>query len=105
MHRPLEVLNYTGTWFIQSQGMIDFTNMVTNTTVEVALIYANRDGEPFPLTITPFTMAMELLVVVIYCITAYMANQQDVVPDHFWQSKRILQSLSILSVVLFTIQR
>ena len=60
--------------------------MVTNTTVQVALIYANRDENDaitftFPLTITPFFYGSGSVgkgFLLRPTITAYMANQQDV---------------------------
>ena len=87
--------------------------MVTNTTVQVALIYANRDENDaitftFPLTITPFfygsgTVGKGFLLRP--TITAYMANQQDVNSRSLVAIKADNPILVNPIGVLFTIQR
>ena len=87
--------------------------MVTNTTVEVALIYANRDANDnvtftFPLTITPFTYGNGTVgrgYLLRPTITAYMANQQDVNSRSLLAIKADNPILVNPIGVLFTIQR
>lgn len=87
--------------------------MVTNTTVEVALIYANRDASDnvtftFPLTITPFTYGNGTVgrgYLLRPTITAYMANQQDVNSRSLLAIKADNPILVNPIGVLFTIQR
>ena len=87
--------------------------MVTNTTVEIALIYANRDANDtitytFPLTITPFTYGSGTVgrgYLIRPTITAYMANQQDVNSRSLLAIKADNPILVNPIGVLFTIQR
>jgi len=87
--------------------------MVTNTTVEVALIYANRDSSDnvtftFPLTITPFTYGNGTVgrgYLLRPTITAYMANDQDVNSRSLLAIKADNPILVNPIGVLFTIQR
>ena len=87
--------------------------MVTNTTVEVALIYANRDANDnvtytFPLTITPFTYGSGTVgrgYLLRPTITAYMANDQDVNSRSLLAIKADNPILVNPIGVLFTIQR
>ena len=87
--------------------------MVTNTTLEVALIYANRDASDnitftFPLTITPFTYGSGTVgkgFLLRPTITAYMANQQDVNSRSLVAIKADNPILVNPIGVLFTIQR
>ena len=87
--------------------------MVTNTTVEVALIYSNRDASDnitytFPLTITPFTYGNGTVgrgYLLRPTITAYMANQQDVNSRSLLAIKADNPILVNPIGVLFTIQR
>jgi len=87
--------------------------MVTNTTVEVALIYANRDASDnitftFPLTITPFFYGSGSVgkgFLLRPTITAYMANQQDVNSRSLVAIKADNPILVNPIGVLFTIQR
>ena len=87
--------------------------MVTNTTVEVALIYSNRDSSDnitytFPLTITPFTYGNGTVgrgYLLRPTITAYMANDQDVNPRSLLAIKADNPILVNPIGVLFTIQR
>jgi len=87
--------------------------MVTNTTVEVALIYANRDANDnvtftFPLTITPFTYGNGTVgrgYLLRPTITAYMANDQDVNSRSLLAIKADNPILVNPIGVLFTIQR
>ena len=87
--------------------------MVTNTTLEVALIYANRDANDnitftFPLTITPFTYGSGTVgkgFLLRPTITAYMANQQDVNSRSLVAIKADNPVLVNPIGVLFTIQR
>ena len=87
--------------------------LVTNTTVEVALIYANRDSSDnvtftFPLTITPFFYGSGSVgkgFLLRPTITAYMANQQDVNSRSLVAIKADNPILVNPIGVLFTIQR
>jgi len=87
--------------------------MVTNTTVEVALIYANRDENDditftFPLTITPFNYGSGTVgrgYLLRPTITAYMANEQDVNSRSLLAIKADNPILVNPIGVLFTIQR
>ena len=87
--------------------------MVTNTTVEVALIYSNRDANDnvtytFPLTITPFTYGNGTVgrgYLLRPTITAYMANDQDVNSRSLLAIKADNPILVNPIGVLFTIQR
>ena len=87
--------------------------MVTNTTVQVALIYANRDENDaitftFPLTITPFFYGSGSVgkgFLLRPTITAYMANQQDVNSRSLVAIKADNPILVNPIGVLFTIQR
>ena len=87
--------------------------MVTNTTLEVALIYSNRDANDditftFPLTITPFTYGSGTVgkgFLLRPTITAYMANQQDVNSRSLVAIKADNPILVNPIGVLFTIQR
>ena len=87
--------------------------MVTNTTVEVALIYSNRDSSDnitytFPLTITPFTYGNGTVgrgYLLRPTITAYMANDQDVNSRSLLAIKADNPILVNPIGVLFTIQR
>jgi len=87
--------------------------MVTNTTLEVALIYSNRDANDditftFPLTITPFTYGSGTVgkgYLLRPTITAYMANQQDVNSRSLVAIKADNPILVNPIGVLFTIQR
>ena len=87
--------------------------MVTNTTVQVALIYANRDASDnitftFPLTITPFFYGSGSVgkgFLLRPTITAYMANQQDVNSRSLVAIKADNPILVNPIGVLFTIQR
>ena len=87
--------------------------MVTNTTVQLALIYANRDASDnitftFPLTITPFfygTGSVGKGFLLRPTITAYMANQQDVNSRSLVAIKADNPILVNPIGVLFTIQR
>jgi len=87
--------------------------MVTNTTVEVALIYSNRDASDnitftFPLTITPFTYGNGTVgrgYLLRPTITAYMANDQDVNSRSLLAIKADNPILVNPIGVLFTIQR
>ena len=87
--------------------------MVTNTTVQVALIYSNRDENDnitftFPLTITPFFYGSGSVgkgFLLRPTITAYMANQQDVNSRSLVAIKADNPILVNPIGVLFTIQR
>jgi hypothetical protein len=87
--------------------------MVTNTTVEVALIYANRDANDaitftFPLTITPFFYGSGSVgkgFLLRPTITAYIANQQDINSRSLVAIKADNPILVNPIGVLFTIQR
>jgi hypothetical protein len=87
--------------------------MVTNTTVEVALIYANRDASDnitftFPLTITPFTYGNGTVgrgYLLRPTITAYIANDQDINSRSLLAIKADNPILVNPIGVLFTIQR
>lgn len=87
--------------------------MVTNTTVEVALIYANRDASDnitftFPLTITPYNYGSGTVgrgYLLRPTITAYMANDQDVNSRSLLAIKADNPILVNPIGVLFTIQR
>ena len=87
--------------------------MVTNTTVEMALIYANRDASDnitftFPLTITPFFYGSGSVgrgYLLRPTITAYMANDQDVNSRSLLAIKADNPILVNPIGVLFTIQR
>ena len=87
--------------------------MVTNTTVEVALIYANRDASDnitftFPLTITPFTYGSGTVgrgYLLRPTITAYIANDQDINSRSLLAIKADNPVLVNPIGVLFTIQR
>ena len=87
--------------------------LVTNTTVQVALIYANRDENDaitftFPLTITPFFYGSGSVgrgYLLRPTITAYMANQQDVNSRSLVAIKADNPILVNPIGVLFTIQR
>ena len=87
--------------------------MVTNTTVEVALIYANRDANDnitftFPLTITPFTYGNGTVgrgYLLRPTITAYIANDQDINSRSLLAIKADNPILVNPIGVLFTIQR
>ena len=87
--------------------------MVTNTTVEIALIYSNRDANDtitftFPLTITPFTYGSGTVgrgYLLRPTITAYMANQQDVNSRSLLAIKADNPIIVNPIGVLFTIQR
>ena len=87
--------------------------MVTNTTIEVSLIYANRDASDnvtftFPLTTTPFTYGSGTVgrgYLIRPTITAYMANQQDVNSRSLLAIKADNPILVNPIGVLFTIQR
>lgn len=87
--------------------------MVTNTTVEVALIYANRDASDnitftFPLTITPFTYGNGTVgrgYLLRPTITAYIANDQDINSRSLLAIKADNPVLVNPIGVLFTIQR
>tara|TARA_B100001559_G_scaffold76344_1_gene63196 strand:+ start:4224 stop:5813 length:1590 start_codon:yes stop_codon:yes gene_type:complete len=87
--------------------------MVTNTTVQLALIYANRDANDnvtftFPLTITPFFYGSGSVgkgFLLRPTITAYMANQQDVNSRSLVAIKADNPILVNPIGVLFTIQR
>jgi len=87
--------------------------MITNTTVEIALIYSNRDSSDtitytFPLTITPFTYGSGTVgrgYLLRPTITAYMANQQDVNSRSLLAIKADNPILVNPIGVLFTIQR
>ena len=87
--------------------------MITNTTIEVGLIYSNRDASDnitftFPLTTTPFTYGSGTVgrgYLIRPTITAYIANDQDI------NSRSLLAIRADNPVrvnpigVLFTIQR
>ena len=87
--------------------------MITNTTVEVGLIYSNRDENDnitftFPLTITPSTYGSGTVgrgYLLRPTITAYMANQQDVNSRSLLAIKADNPILVNPIGVLFTIQR
>ena len=87
--------------------------MITNTTVEVGLIYSNRDENDnitftFPLTITPSTYGSGTVgrgYLLRPTITAYMANQQDVNSRSLVAIKADNPILVNPIGVLFTIQR
>lgn len=87
--------------------------MVTNTTLEVALIYANRDSNDditftFPLTITPFTYGSGTVgkgFLLRPTITAYIANEQDINSRSLVAIKADNPILVNPIGVLFTIQR
>ena len=87
--------------------------MVTNTTVEVALIYSNRDASDnitftFPLTITPFTYGNGTVgrgYLLRPTITAYIANDQDINSRSLLAIKADNPILVNPIGVLFTIQR
>ena len=87
--------------------------MVTNTTIEVGLIYANRDDSDtvtftFPLTTTPFTYGSGTVgrgYLIRPTVTAYMANQQDVNSRSLLAIKADNPVLVNPIGVLFTIQR
>jgi len=87
--------------------------MITNTTVELALIYSNRDENDnitftFPLTITPSSYGSGTVgrgYLLRPTITAYMANQQDVNSRSLLAIKADNPILVNPIGVLFTIQR
>ena len=87
--------------------------MVTNTTLEVALIYANRDASDnitftFPLTITPFTYGSGTVgkgFLLRPTITAYIANEQDINSRSLVAIRADNPILVNPIGVLFTIQR
>ena len=87
--------------------------MVTNTTVEMALIYSNRDSDDnitytFPLTITPNTYGNGTVgrgYLLRPTISAYMANDQDVNSRSLLAIKADNPILVNPIGVLFTIQR
>ena len=87
--------------------------MVTNTTVEIALIYANRNSSDtitytFPLTITPNTYGNGTVgrgYLLRPTISAYMANQEDVNSRSLLAIKADNPILVNPIGVLFTIQR
>lgn len=87
--------------------------LVTNTTVEIALIYANRDASDnitytFPLTITPNSYGSGTVgrgYLLRPTITAYMANQEDVNSRSLLAIKADNPVLVNPIGVLFTIQR
>ena len=87
--------------------------LVTNTTVEIALIYANRDASDnitytFPLTITPNSYGSGTVgrgYLLRPTITAYMANQEDVNSRSLLAIKADNPILVNPIGVLFTIQR
>ena len=87
--------------------------MVTNTTVEVGLIYSNRNSSDtitftFPLTTTPFTYGSGTVgrgYLIRPTITAYMANDQDVNSRSLLAIKADNPILVNPIGVLFTIQR
>ena len=87
--------------------------MVTNTTVEIALIYANRNSSDtitytFPLTITPNTYGNGTVgrgYLLRPTISAYMANQEDVNSRSLLAIKADNPILVNPIGILFTIQR
>ena len=87
--------------------------MVTNTTVQVALIYSNRDSSDnitftFPLTITPFFYGSGSVgkgFLLRPTITAYIANEQDINSRSLVAIKADNPILVNPIGVLFTIQR
>ena len=87
--------------------------MVTNTTVELALIYVNRDSNDtitneFPLTITPFTYGGGTVgkgFLLRPTISAYIANDQDINSRSLLAIKADNPILVNPIGVLFTIQR
>ena len=87
--------------------------MVTNTTIEVGLIYSNRNSSDtitftFPLTTTPFTYGSGTVgrgYLIRPTVTAYMANQEDVNSRSLLAIKADNPVLVNPIGVLFTIQR